>query len=513
MRLVLFSDLAAATERVRATRSRTAKVAALADCLARLDPEEVESGVAFLSGEPRQTRLGVGYAALRDLEVPPAPEPGLTVSDVDGAFASMAAASGPGSQEERTTLLRNLLAAATGPEQRLIGGLIVREVRQGALEGLLAEAVAEASGAPAEEVRRAVMLAGDLRPVAAAVLRSGPPALTGFALEVFRPLKPMLAQSAPDVVTALERTGPAAVEHKIDGARIQVHRHGGSVGVFTRNLQDATARVPEIVEAVAALDLDSIVLDGEAVALDADSKPLPFQVTMGRFGTERDVETERERVPLSAVFFDCLHLDGEDLLDLPASERFAAMAAAVPSALLVERIETADPEAAGRFLESALRAGQEGVVVKALGAPYAAGRRGAAWVKVKPAHTLDLVVLAAEWGSGRRQGWLSNLHLGATDPAGGFVMLGKTFKGLTDEMLAWQTERFLELETHRKRHVVYVRPEQVVEIAFDGIQDSPRYPGGVALRFARVKGYRADKGPDEADTIDTVLAIHRGERR
>jgi DNA ligase-1 len=510
---VLFADLAAATEQVRATRSRTAKVAVLAECLGRLAPEEVEAGVAFLSGEPRQTRLGAGYATLRDVEVPPAPEPGLTVSDVDEAFASLAAASGPGSQEERAQILRGLLAAATEPEQRLIGGLIVREVRQGALEGLLIEAVAKAAGAPAADVRRAVMLAGGLRPVAAAVLRSGPSALAGFALEVFRPLKPMLAQSAPDVAAALERTGRAAVEHKIDGARIQVHRRGGEVRVFTRNLQDATARVPEVVEAVAALDLDSIVLDGEAVALDSDSRPLPFQVTMARFGTETGVAAERERVPLSAVFFDCLHLDGADLLDLPAAARFAAMAGAVPSSLVVERIETADPSEAGAFLGAALANGQEGVVVKALEAPYAAGRRGAAWVKVKPAHTLDLVVLAAEWGSGRRRGRLSNLHLGARHPAGGFVMLGKTFKGLTDEMLAWQTERFLELETHRKGHVVFVRPEQVVEIAFDGVQESPRYPGGVALRFARVKGYRADKGPDEADTIDTVLAIHRGHRR
>jgi DNA ligase-1 len=286
------------------------------------------------------------------------------------------------------------------------------------------------------------------------------------------------------------------------------------VRVYTRNLQDATARVPEVVEAVAALDVDSIVLDGEAVALDpASRRPLPFQVTMGRFGTERDVAAERERVPLSAVFFDCLHLDDADLLDRPADDRFAAMAAVLPSSLLVERTETADPDTAAAFLAAALEAGQEGVVVKALDAPYAAGRRGAAWVKVKPAHTLDLVVLAAEWGSGRRRGWLSNLHLGARDPAGGFVMLGKTFKGLTDEMLAWQTERFLELETHREGHVVFVRPEQVVEVAFDGVQDSPRYPGGVALRFARVKGYRADKGPEEADTIDTVRAIHQGERR
>ena len=511
MRVVLFADLAAATERVRATRSRTAKVAALAGCLGNLAPDETEAGVAFLSGEPRQTRLGVGYAALRDLQVPPAGDPRLTVSEVDGAFAALAAASGPGSQDERSRVLRDLLGAATEPEQRLIAGLIVREVRQGALEGLLVEAVAEAAGAPADEVRRAVMLAGDLRPVAAAVLQSGPSALAGFTLEVLRPLKPMLAQSALDVESALERTGPAAVEHKIDGARIQVHRSGGTVRVFTRNLQDATARLPEIVEAVAALDLDSIVLDGEAVALDPDSRPLPFQVTMARFGTEG--EAAAERVPLSALFFDCLHLDGADLLEHPASERFAAMAGVLPPPLLVERIETADPVAAGRFLEAALEAGQEGVVVKALDAPYAAGRRGAAWVKVKPAHTLDLVVLAAEWGSGRRRGWLSNLHLGARDPAGGFVMLGRTFKGMTDEMLAWQTERFLELETHRKGHVVFVRPEQVVEIAFDGVQDSPRYPGGVALRFARVKGFRTDKGPDEADTIGTVRAIHRGERR
>jgi DNA ligase-1 len=349
------------------------------------------------------------------------------------------------------------------------------------------------------------MFAGDLRTVAAAAIRDGARGLEPFRLTPLRPITPMLAQTADDVAGALERLGRASVEWKLDGARIQAHRAGDEVRIFTRNLAEITSRVPELAAAIRALDLDAVVLDGEAIALRDDGRPEPFQVTMSRFGTR----TAANGTPLSAFFFDCLHLDGEDLVDAPAVERLAALARALPDGLLVPRVETDEPGVAQEFLDATLARGHEGVMVKSLDAPYEAGRRGAGWLKVKPAHTLDLVVLAAEWGHGRRQGKLSNLHLGARDPEGGaFVMLGKTFKGMTDEMLAWQTEHLLGLETHTDGHVVHVRPELVVEIAFDGVQASPRYPGGVALRFARVKGYRLDKSPAEADTIAAVRAIH-----
>jgi DNA ligase-1 len=342
--------------------------------------------------------------------------------------------------------------------------------------------------------------------VAAAAIEEGEAGLARFRLELLRPVQPMLAQTADDLADALGRVAPAALEWKLDGARIQAHRLGDEVRLFTRNLADVTDRVPELAAAVRALPVEALVLDGEAIALDDDGRPRPFQVTMSRFGSR----TERT-IPLTAAFFDCLHLDGDDLLDRPGSERFAALVSRVPEELRVRRVETSDGDEAERFLESALAAGHEGVMVKALDAPYEAGRRGGSWLKVKRAHTLDLVVLAAEWGHGRRQGWLSNLHLGARDPAGGgFVMLGKTFKGMTDAMLTWQTEKLLELETSREGHVVHVRPELVVEVAFDGVQASPRYRGGLALRFARVKGYRPDKSAVEADTVETVRAIHRG---
>jgi DNA ligase-1 len=505
---VLFSRIVETSRALRATRSRREKMAILAGCLGDLAPEEAGIGVSFLAGEPRQERLGVGYATFAGVGAPASEgPPRLTLLDVDEAFEALAAAAGPGSQRRREEVLEGLLRAATADERELLGALIVREVRQGSLEGLLVEAVAAATGADPDAVRRALMMAGDVRPVAAAALARGPAALEDFRLELFRPLRPMLAQPSGGMDEALQGLDRAAVEAKLDGARIQVHRRGERVEVYSRNLRRVTDRVPEIVDRLAALDLDSIVLDGEAIALDPDSRPLPFQVTMGRFGTR-----DGSGVPLRAFFFDCLHLDGVDLLDRPAGERTAAMARVLPEGLRIDRVETGDPSEAEAFLDGVLAAGHEGVVVKDLGAPYAAGRRGAAWRKVKPAHTLDLVVLAAEWGSGRRRGLLSNLHLGARDPEGGFVMLGKTFKGLTDEMLARQTAQFLELETGREGHVVFVRPEVVVEIAFDGVQSSPRYPGGMALRFARVKGYRPDKDPAEADTVETVREIHRGRR-
>jgi DNA ligase-1 len=507
---VLLHDLAAASRDLASTSSRLAKVARLADCLAQASPEEVPVAVAYLSGVLPQGSIGVGWAALREL-ARPASEPGLELLGVDEAIGRIAATSGPGSQTRRRAELDGLFTRATELEQAFLAGLVLGELRQGALEGVMADAVAKASGAPLAEVRRAAMLAGDLGAVAAAAFAGGSEALGAFRLTLLRPVRPMLAQTADDLDAALARIRPALVEWKLDGARLQVHRSGDEVRAYTRNLADVTDRVPEIVEAALALDVSSAVLDGEAIALSPGGRPRPFQVTMSRFGSRTSMDELRGSVPLSALFFDALHLGGEDLLDRPARERRSALAAHVPAELLVPGIETDDPVEAGRFLEDALAAGHEGVLVKAPDAPYEAGRRGAAWLKVKVAHTLDLVVLAAEWGHGRRQGKLSNLHLGARDPAtGGFVMLGKTFKGMTDAMLAWQTERLLELETQREGIVVHVRPELVVEIAFDGVQASTRYPGGVALRFARVKGYRQDKGVEETDTIDTVRALHEG---
>jgi DNA ligase-1 len=385
------------------------------------------------------------------------------------------------------------------------------EIRQGALEGVMVDAVSRASEVPLADVRRAAMLAGDLGAVAAAAIEGGSAALARFHLFVLTPLQPMLAQSAEDVQAAFDRIRPAAVEWKLDGARIQVHRLDDEVRVFTRNLADVTDRVPEIVEAIRRVLLEAAILDAEAIALRRDGRPHPFGLTMSRFGSRsrKDLAQLRDEYPLSPFVFDILHLDGEDLIDRPATERFATLDERLPEEIRVPRIVTEDPTEAERFLDDALAKGHEGVMVKALDSPYEAGRRGAGWIKVKRAHTLDLVVLAAEWGHGRRQGWLSNLHLGARDPeTGGFVMLGKTFKGMTDEVLAWQTEQLQELETRREGITVHVRPKLVVEVAFDGLQTSTRYPGGVALRFARVKGYRPDKTPDEADTIDTVRAIH-----
>ena len=510
---MLLAEVAQASAEVAATPARLAKIARLAESLGPARPEEVGVAVAYLSGELPQGTIGAGWAALRDLPPPAPPPPTLELLDVDAAVARVAAIAGPGSQAARREELSGLFARATEPEQRFLTGLLLGELRQGALEGVMVDAVAKAAAVPAAEVRRAAMVAGDLREVAAAAIGEGLDGLARFRLTVLRPLKPMLAQTADDLVGALERVGPAVVEWKLDGARIQVHRLGSDVRVFTRNLADITERVPEVVEAIEELPVEAIVLDGEAVALREDGRPHPFQVTMGRFGSRVAVEDVRRSVPLSCFFFDCLHVDGEDLIDRPARDRLAALDDRLPESLCVPRMETDEAEAAQTFLDDALALGHEGVMVKALGAPYESGRRGAGWLKVKPAHTLDLVVLAAEWGHGRRRGRLSNLHLGARDPqAGGFVMLGKTFKGLTDLTLAWQTERLLELEERRDAHTVYVRPELVVEVAFDGVQSSRRYPGGVALRFARVKGYRPDKRPEEADTIETVRAIHGGMR-
>jgi DNA ligase 1 len=507
---VLLAEVAAASAEVGSTSSRLAKIARLATLLTAAEPDEVAIVVSWLSGELPQRQIGVGWAALRTVPSPAAAA-SLTVALVDAAFTEIGATSGTGSQSRRAALLASLFGAATESEQTFLRRLLGGELRQGALIGVMADAVAKAAAVPAADVRRAAMLAGDLPGVAAAVLGRGPAALVEFRLQVGRPVGPMLAQTASDVADALGRLGGEAVfEAKLDGARVQIHKSGSDVSIYTRSLDDVTARLPEVVEATRALPVSTLIADGEAIALRPDRRPHKFQVTASRFGRSVDVEAARAAQPLSVFYFDVLHCGGADLLDEPGERRAAVLADIVPAEQRVDRLVTSDVAAAQQFLEITLAAGHEGVMAKSLTAPYEAGRRGAGWLKVKPVHTLDLVVLAIEWGSGRRTGKLSNIHLGARDPAtGGFVMLGKTFKGMTDEMLEWQTKRFLELaDGPTDGYVVYVRPEQVVEIAFDGIQGSTRYPGGMALRFARVVRYRDDKGPGEADTIDTVRALY-----
>jgi DNA ligase-1 len=505
---MLLQDIVDCSAEIRSTRSRTAKIQALADLLADTRTSLVPLAVAYLSGELPQGKVGIGYSMLSGIDPPGQPEARLALEDVDDAFTEMADLSGPGSRVKRRKQLTDLLGAATTTEQAFLRALIQGELRQGASAGIMEEGIATAAGLPVGQIRRAAMVSGNLAAVGYTALTAGAQGLSAFGLELFAPLQPMLAQTAPDPAAALAKTGPAIVDYKIDGARIQAHRRGSEVGVYTRNLRDITEWIPEVVEAVASLEVESIILDGEAVALNDAGKPRPFQVTMSRFGRQLEVERMREEIPLVPFFFDCLYLNGEDLIDLPAVERRAKLLSVVPTGLTTPATEATEPGQVEAFFDGAIGEGHEGVVVKSLGAPYEAGRRGAGWVKLKPVHSLDLVVLAVEWGSGRRSGWLSNLHLGARDPAtGGFVMLGKTFKGLTDALLKWQTGRFLELETHREGHVVHVRPEQVVEIAFDGVQASSRYPGGVALRFARVKGFRHDKTAAEADTVASVQAF------
>jgi DNA ligase-1 len=503
---VLLADLVAASTDLSATRSRGRKIAILAACLQQMAPEEIAIGASYLSGHPRQERLDVGWRTLRSLDAPPASEPQLTLLAVHDALDRLAEARGAGSRAAKAQVLTELLSAATDDEQRFLQRLMLGDLRQGALEGIVAQAIAQAWDLPEPTVRRAWMFCGDLPTVATTAADRGLPGLEEFTLTLFRPLQPMLAQTAESATEAVTQLGRAVVDFKLDGARIQVHRDGDEVRVFTRNLRDVTSRSHEVVAVTRALNAQQAVLDGEVIALRPDGRPHHFQDTMARFGSDID-ESTSSVVALVPFFFDCLHIDGEDLLDEPLERRLAALNAAVPEANRVRGAVVDDPEAGEAMLREALAAGHEGVVIKDPSSPYEAGRRGAAWRKVKPTHTLDLVVLAVEWGSGRRKGLLSNLHLGARDPDGGFVMLGKTFKGMTDAMLEWQTTRLLALETRREEHVVHVRPELVVEIAFDGVQASTRYPGGVALRFARVKRYREDKTADEADTIDAVRAI------
>ncbi|MGF1468693.1 MAG: ATP-dependent DNA ligase [Sandaracinaceae bacterium] len=508
------SALVETSREVASTRSRKRKTTALATLLRRLPPDERRLGVSYLVGVLPQGRIGLGYATFRDLDLPSPPgEPTLTLREVDGTFGAIAEDSGSGSAGRKRERLGRLLARATEEERAFLIPLVVGELRQGALEGVMVEAAAEASSVEASAVRRAAMLAGDLPGVAAAALAEGRAGLARFQLELFRPVLPMLASPADDVEGALARLGEAAFELKMDGARVQVHKAGDEVRVYSRRLHEVTARVPEIVEAARALPARELILDGETIALRADGSPHPFQTTMRRFGRRKDVAAMRSTLPLSTFFFDVLRADGVVVLDAPLTERLAILDELLPEAQQVPRVVTDDLAEAARAFELALDRGHEGAMAKALDAPYEAGSRGFSWLKLKSAHTLDLVVLAVERGSGRRRGWLSNLHLGARDPAtGGFVMLGKTFKGMTDEMLRWQTEHLGRLALGEEGHVVHVRPELVVEIAFSDVQASPQYPAGLALRFARVKGYRTDKAAEDASTIDEVRQIHAGAR-
>jgi DNA ligase-1 len=515
------ATLVETSSRVAATPARTAKVAVIADLLRQASREEIEIVTAYLSGRLRQGKIGLGWASFEQARsAPPDPhgdlfaaetDAPLTILEVDAAFDRLARLSGQRSAAARTRVLAEIMHRTSQAEREFLARLAIGELRQGALAGLMEEAIARAADLPLEEIRRAAMLAGDLPSVAQAALSEGSAALARYHLALFRPIQPMLASVAESVSDALERLGEAGFEYKLDGARVQVHRSGSEVRVYSRRLNEVTEAVPELVEAVLQMNARDLVLDGEVIAFDTAGAPQPFQTTMRRFGRRRDVERLRAELPLRTFPFDLLRLDERDLLDTPARERIAVLTDLAP-ALVVPRLVTADITEADAFYDAALAAGHEGLMAKSLDAPYQAGARGFAWLKIKPAHTLDLVVLAVEWGSGRRTGWLSNIHLGARNPeTGEYVMLGKTFKGMTDAMLRWQTERFQALATSRQGNVVHVRPEQVVEVAFGDVQESPQYPAGLALRFARVKRYRDDKPAAEADTVESVRAIWRGQ--
>ena len=507
---MLLTRLAQVSQEIAATSARSRKTALLAELFRDAEPDDVPIVIPYLAGRLPQGRLGIGWKVL-SRPVTPATEPTLTVAQVDARLTELGKVSGTGSQAERARLVGELMGAATENEQRFLFGLITGEVRQGALDAVAVEGLARATEAPPADVRRAVMLAGSLQTVAEALLAEGPAALARFRLTVGRPVLPMLAHSASSVAEAVEKLDVCAVEEKLDGIRVQLHRDGDTVRIYTRTLDDITDRLPELTATALELRGERFILDGEVIAFDDAGRPRSFQETAGRVGSRVDVATAAKEVPVSPVFFDALSVDGHELLDLPFAERHAELARLVPEPMRVRRTLVSGPDDLARaegFLAETLERGHEGVVVKALGAPYSAGRRGASWLKVKPVHTLDLVVLAAEWGHGRRTGKLSNLHLGARTADGGFAMLGKTFKGMTDALLTWQTERLQELAVEPRSWGVTVRPELVVEIAYDGLQRSTRYPAGVTLRFARVVRYREDKRPEEADTVETLLAAH-----
>lgn len=506
MRLQQLVDVSSA---VADTRSRLEKTAKLAELLTQLRPEEIRVAVAYLSGSLRQGRVGVGWSSISHASTsPPSSASSLELVETDAVFDQIGRTTGAGAARAREQRLAMLFSRATRGEQDFLVRLISGDLRQGALEGVLADAVAKAAKTSLETIRTAAMMCGDLGEVAQTALVEGPSALTRYGVQLFRPVEPMLASPAGGVAEALAWLGESAFELKLDGARIQAHKSGGDVRIYSRGLRDVTAAVPEVAEQLRAVAAREMILDGEVIALRSNGRPHPFQDTMRRFGRRLEVERLRNELPVTPFFFDCLYLDGRSQIAEPQRSRFATLLDTVPEITIEHRI-LSDREECERFLREALERGHEGLMAKALDAPYAAGSRGRGWLKIKHARTLDLVVLAAEWGSGRRKGWLSNLHLGARDPAGGpFVMLGKTFKGLTDEMLEWQTAVFLEREVRREGHIVFVRPEIVVEIAFNDLQESPHYPAGLALRFARVKGYRPDKSAGESDTIETVEEIY-----
>ncbi len=507
--MTLLHSLVDASEQVSNTSSRRSKISQIAGLLRALDPDEIDIGAAFLAGVTRQGRTGIGHSLIRSAQVAAAEAPSLELRAVDRTLAQIAQTEGRGSVAERKRLLGALFAAATAREQSFLARLLLGDLRQGALEGLMIDAVANAASLPVADVRRAAMIAGGIAAIARPALTQGLEGLRAFSITLFQPLAPMLAQPAIDIDDALARIPAASIEWKLDGARVQVHKAGDTVRVFSRTGNDVTPAAIEIVEAVRALDAHTLILDGEAIALKRDGAPYPFQDTMRRFGRVLNIDRMRETMPLSVFFFDCLRLNDDDLIGRTGSERFDALTAAVPSSMIMPRLVASDVAQAQAFYDDAVKRQHEGVMVKAVDAPYEPGRRSASWLKVKRAHTLDLVVIAAEWGNGRRQGWLSNLHLAARDPANGdFVMLGKTFKGMTDAMLEWQTAELLARATTRENWGVHVRPELVVEVTFNDLQASPRYPAGLALRFARIKGYRTDKTPEQADTIESVRAIY-----
>jgi len=505
---MLLAKVVSTSRQVAETSRRLQKIELLAALLGQLAADEVETVAAFLSGRTRRGRTGIGWATLRDATAPSAAEPVLEIREVDRAFDQLAAVQGRGSEQQKRALLSSLLARATPPEQEFLTGLLMGGIRQGALEGLMLEALAKAYGVDVQQLRRAVMMAGDIGRVARSLFESGPSALGQYTAQLFRPVQPMLAQTAEDVGAALEDLGEAALEYKFDGARVQVHRSGEEVQIFSRRLNNVTHALPEIVELVRALPAKDLILDGEVLSLTPEGRPQPFQVTMRRFGRKLDLDRMRADLPLQPFWFDLLYLDGQSLMDEGQSRRFQALEALAPARAVTPHLLTADRDEAAAFLRAALDQGHEGIMAKEPASPYAAGARGQSWLKIKKAHTLDLVVLAAEWGNGRRRGWLSNLHLGARDTEkGSFAMLGKTFKGLTDEVLAWQTTELLKLEIARDSYTVYVEPKLVVEIEFSDLQVSPRYPSGLALRFARVKRYRPDKSAADADTFETVQRL------
>lgn len=505
---MLFAVVVDSSRRIAATTKKLEKIALLADLLKRLNPEEVEISVAFLSGSARQGRIGIGYATLQAASSAPAETASVEIGEIDRLLGELKEVRGAGSESRRRELLKHLFLRSTREEQQFLAALLVGEIRQGALEGIMLEAIGRASGLGAERIRRAAMLGGGAASIARAAIEGGEAALTQFDVRLFRPLQPMLAQAAEDVSQAISELGEAALEYKFDGARVQAHKAGNEVVIYSRGANDVGAAIPEIVEAVRALPAENLILDGEVLSLDAAGRPQPFQVSMRRFGRKVNVTELLHELPMTPFWFDLLYLNGNATLDDPQAARFRELSALVPAGNLVPHFATESQAAAEDFLHEAVLRGHEGVMAKSRSAAYAAGSRGQSWLKVKQARTLDLVILAAEWGNGRRQGWLSNLHLGARDTEkGGFAMLGKTFKGLTDQMLAWQTAELQKIELARDKYTVYVEPRIVVEIAFNEIQVSTRYTSGLALRFARVKRYRPDKPVSESDTFQTVQKL------